>query len=96
MLNSPRWHVYQDDEYHLIANSCCNEKIYFWTHKYGYIRKKNDGRYEWFARPTSWDTYNWECTTYKQGVCKTIQEAKSILEAFFIENPGSLMEFYIG
>lgn len=50
------------------------------TEPLGYVKKKNDGRYEWFIKPIKYNKV-WPVTEHKQGVCFTQEEAIRIVES---------------
>jgi len=51
----------------------------------GEIKKKNDGRYNWFLIPSTFHKHTWNVEKHKQGVSKTLDEAKTILTSCWIE-----------
>ena len=51
----------------------------------GEIRKKNDGRFNWFKIPSTFHKTTWNVEKHEQGTVKTIEEAKSILTSCWIE-----------
>ncbi len=49
----------------------------------GEVRKKNDGRWEWFRRPTAYAPPGWNVTKHQQGVVATKEDAMREVEKGF-------------
>lgn len=83
IINGFHWRCH-NNTWSLISYCYVGDKCFdFMTTCYGKIKIKNDGRFEWFATPSDYGHFSYKNKEYKQGVVKTLSEAKAKILGFF-------------
>jgi len=75
-----RWFRRPNGEHVFICQCRIRDRVFpSMTQKLGYVRRKNDGRWEWFRCPQAYNPL-WDVPKHVQGVMDTVEEAKAKVE----------------